>query len=93
MGPKRGIHILPSLFTTGNVFCGFYAFVAVLNEQIYYAAVAITIGMIFDGLVGRISRWTSTTCAFGEQDDSFADIITFCIAPALLSSSQSLLYL
>ena len=87
MGPKRGIHILPSLFTTGNVFCGFYAFVAVLNEQFYYAAWAITIGMIFDGLDGRIARLTKTTSAFGEQYDSLADIITFGMAPAFLAYS------
>jgi len=84
MKPKRGIHILPSLFTTGNVFCGFYAFVAVLNEQFYFAAWAIVVGMIFDGLDGRIARLTKTTSAFGEQYDSLADIITFGMAPAFL---------
>ena len=77
MKPKKGIHILPSLFTTGNVFCGFYAFVAVLNENFYYAAWAIVIGMIFDGLDGRIARLTKTTSAFAMQYDSLADIITF----------------
>lgn len=81
---KKGIHILPSLFTTGNVFCGFYAFVAVLNENFYFAAWAIVIGMIFDGLDGRIARLTKTTSAFGEQYDSLADIITFGMAPAFL---------
>jgi CDP-diacylglycerol--serine O-phosphatidyltransferase len=84
MEPKKGIHILPSLFTTGNVFCGFYAFVAVLNEHFYFAAWAIAIGMIFDGLDGRIARLTKTTSAFGEQYDSLADIITFGMAPAFL---------
>ena len=52
MKQKKGVHILPSLFTTGNVFCGFYAFVAVLNEDFYHAAWAIAVGMIFDGLDG-----------------------------------------
>jgi CDP-diacylglycerol--serine O-phosphatidyltransferase len=85
MKPKRGIHILPSLFTTGNVFCGFYAFVAVLNEQFYFSAWAIVGGMIFDGLDGRIARLTKTTSAFGEQYDSLADIITFGMAPAFLA--------
>ena len=84
---KKGIHILPSLFTTGNVFCGFYAFVAVLNEQFYFAAWAIVAGMIFDGLDGRIARLTKTTSAFGEQYDSLADIITFGMAPAFLAYS------
>lgn len=87
MEPKKGIHILPSLFTTGNVFCGFYAFVAVLNEHFYFAAWAIAIGMIFDGLDGRIARLTKTTSAFGEQYDSLADIITFGMAPAFLGYS------
>ena len=87
MQRKKGIHILPSLFTTGNVFCGFYAFVAVLNEQFYFAAWAIVAGMVFDGLDGRIARLTKTTSAFGEQYDSLADIITFGMAPALLAYS------
>ncbi len=84
---KKGIHILPSLFTTGNVFCGFYAFVAVLNENYYYSAWAIVAGMIFDMLDGRIARLTKTTSAFGEQYDSLADIITFGMAPAFLAYS------
>ena len=84
---RKGIHILPSLFTTGNVFCGFYAFVAVLNEQFYFAAWAIVAVMIFDGLDGRIARLTKTTSAFGEQYDSLADIITFGMAPAFLAYS------
>ena len=87
MYSKKGIHILPSLFTTGNVFCGFYAFIAVLNEQFYFAAWAIVAGMIFDGLDGRIARLTKTTSAFGEQYDSLADIITFGMAPAFLAYS------
>ncbi len=87
MQRKKGIHILPSLFTTGNVFCGFYAFVAVLNEQFYFAAWAIVAGMIFDGLDGRIARLTKTTSAFGEQYDSLADSITFGMAPAFLAYS------
>jgi CDP-diacylglycerol--serine O-phosphatidyltransferase len=84
MRPKKGIHMLPSLFTTGNVFCGFYSTVAVLNEEFYFAAWAIVIGMIFDGLDGRIARLTKTTSAFGEQYDSLADIVTFGMAPAFL---------
>ena len=87
MRPKKGIHILPSLFTTGNVFCGFYSTVAVLNEHYYFAAWAIVVGMIFDGLDGRIARLTKTTSAFGEQYDSLADIITFGMAPAFLAYS------
>ena len=85
MKQKKGVHILPSLFTTGNVFCGFYAFVAVLNENFYHAAWAIAVGMIFDGLDGRIARLTKTTSTFGMHYDSLADIITFGMAPAFLA--------
>ena len=81
---KKGIHILPSLFTTGNVFCGFYAFIAVFQEKYYIAAWAIVLAMIFDVLDGRIARMTKTTSAFGVQYDSLADIISFGMAPAFL---------
>lgn len=81
---RRGIHILPSLFTTGNVFCGFYAFIAVLNEKYYVAAWAIVIATVFDMLDGRVARMTRTTSAFGLQYDSLADVISFGMAPAFL---------
>lgn len=81
---RRGIHILPSLFTTGNVFCGFYAFIAVSNDKFVVAAWAIVVAMIFDMLDGRIARLTKTTSAFGLEYDSIADIISFGMAPAFL---------
>lgn len=84
---KKGIHILPSLFTTGNVFCGFYAFIAVFNDQHYVAAWAIVVALIFDVLDGRIARLTKTTSAFGAQYDSLADVISFGMAPAFLAYS------
>jgi CDP-diacylglycerol--serine O-phosphatidyltransferase len=84
---KKGIHILPSLFTTGNVFCGFYAFIAVFNDQHYVAAWAIVVALIFDVLDGRIARMTKTTSAFGAQYDSLADVISFGMAPAFLAYS------
>ncbi len=84
---KKGIHILPSLFTTGNVFCGFYAFIAVFNDQQYVAAWAIVVALIFDVLDGRIARLTKTTSAFGAQYDSLADVISFGMAPAFLAYS------
>ncbi len=90
ISPKRfrkGIYILPSLFTTGNVFCGFYAFIAVMNENYTVAAWAIVFGMIFDMLDGRVARLTNTTSAFGVQYDSLADVITFGMAPAFLMYS------
>ncbi|MCZ6514214.1 MAG: CDP-diacylglycerol--serine O-phosphatidyltransferase [Nitrospinae bacterium] len=82
---KKGIYILPSLFTTGNVFCGFYAFIAVLNEEFFLAAAAIVVAIIFDALDGRVARLTKTTSAFGVQYDSLADVISFGMAPALLT--------
>jgi len=81
---KRGIYILPSLFTTGNVFCGFYAIIAAMSEQYELAAWAIVAAMVFDVLDGRIARLTKTTSAFGVQYDSLADIISFGMAPAIV---------
>ena len=82
---KKGIYILPSLFTTGNVFCGFYAFIAVMNDDFYFAGVAIVVSIIFDALDGRVARLTKTTSEFGVQYDSLADVISFGMAPALLA--------
>jgi CDP-diacylglycerol---serine O-phosphatidyltransferase len=87
MNPRKGIHIIPSLFTTGNVFCGFYSFIAALNENYNLAAWAIILAIIFDVLDGRIARMTKTTSAFGMQYDSLADVISFGMAPAFLCYS------
>ncbi|MGV7220154.1 MAG: CDP-diacylglycerol--serine O-phosphatidyltransferase [Nitrospinales bacterium] len=84
-GLRKGIYILPSLFTTGNVFCGFYALVAVANENYYYAAWALILAIVFDALDGRVARLTKTTSAFGVQYDSLADVISFGMAPAMLA--------
>jgi CDP-diacylglycerol--serine O-phosphatidyltransferase len=82
---KKGIYILPSLFTTGNVFCGFFAFISVMNEKFFMAAAAIVVAIIFDALDGRVARLTKTTSEFGVQYDSLADVISFGMAPALLA--------
>ncbi|MFQ5671504.1 MAG: CDP-diacylglycerol--serine O-phosphatidyltransferase [Nitrospinales bacterium] len=87
---RKGIYILPSLFTTGNIFCGFYTFVAVLNEEFYLAAWAIVLAIVFDGLDGRVARLTKTTSKFGVQFDSLADIISFGMAPAFMVFSWKL---
>ena len=84
MKARKGIHIIPSLFTTGNVFCGFYSFIAALNDKYFLAAWAIVLAIIFDVLDGRIARMTKTTSAFGMQYDSLADVISFGMAPAFL---------
>ncbi|MCF8720454.1 CDP-diacylglycerol--serine O-phosphatidyltransferase [Nitrospina gracilis] len=84
---KKGIYILPSLFTTGNVFCGFYALIAALSEQYFQGAVAIGLAIVFDILDGRVARLTKTTSSFGFEYDSLADVISFGMAPALLAYS------
>ncbi len=84
MKSRKGVHILPSLFTTGNVFCGFYSFIAALNDKFLLAAWAIVLATIFDFLDGRIARMTKTTSDFGMQYDSLADVISFGMAPAFL---------
>jgi CDP-diacylglycerol--serine O-phosphatidyltransferase len=82
---KRSLSIIPSLFTIGNIFCGYYSIIATLRGNWDYAAVLIGIGYILDGLDGRIARLTNTTSEFGVQLDSLADVITFGVAPAVLA--------
>ena len=84
MKSRKGVHLLPSLFTTGNVVCGFYSFIAALNDKFLLAAWAIVLATIFDFLDGRIARMTKTTSDFGMQYDSLADVISFGMAPAFL---------
>lgn len=82
---RRGIYLLPSLFTTANIFCGFYAIISSMKGSYDSAAIAIGFAILFDGLDGRIARMTNTTSAFGLEFDSLADVITFGIAPAVLA--------
>src|SRR5436305_14866763 len=81
------LSIIPSLFTVGNIFCGYYSIISTLRGQWDYAAILIGIGYILDGLDGRIARLTKTTSDFGLQLDSIADVITFGVAPAILAFS------
>jgi CDP-diacylglycerol--serine O-phosphatidyltransferase len=81
---RRGIYLLPNLFTTAALFAGFYAIVAAIHERFEAAAVAIFIGMILDGLDGRVARLTNTQSAFGTEYDSLSDLVCFGLAPALL---------
>ncbi|KTD38909.1 CDP-diacylglycerol-serine O-phosphatidyltransferase (phosphatidylserine synthase) [Legionella nautarum] len=85
-----GIYLLPNLFTTASLFAAFYSIVASLKAQYEVAAVAIFIGMIADGLDGRIARLTNTQTAFGGEYDSLSDMVTFGVAPALLIYSWNL---
>jgi CDP-diacylglycerol--serine O-phosphatidyltransferase len=83
----RSLSIVPSLFTIGNIFCGYYSIVLTLKGNWDQAAVLIGIGYILDGLDGRIARLTKTASDFGIQLDSLADVITFGVAPAILAFS------
>jgi len=81
---RRGIYLLPNLFTTGALFAGFYAIVQAMNGRFEHAAVAIFIAMVLDGLDGRVARLTHTQSAFGAEYDSLSDMVSFGVAPALV---------
>jgi CDP-diacylglycerol---serine O-phosphatidyltransferase len=87
---RRGIYILPNLFTTGNLFCGFWAIISVFQERFFYAAIAILLAAVFDVLDGKVARLSGATSKFGIQYDSLADLVSFGIAPALLAFSWAL---
>jgi CDP-diacylglycerol--serine O-phosphatidyltransferase len=81
---KRGIYILPNLFTTLALFAGFYAIVQGMNHEFEKAAVAIFVAMVLDSLDGRVARLTRTQSAFGAEYDSLSDMVSFGAAPALV---------
>ncbi len=82
---RRGIYLLPNLLTTGCLFSGFYAIIAAIDGHFEHAGAAIFIAMLFDGLDGRVARLTSTETAFGKEYDSLADMVSFGVAPAIVS--------
>jgi CDP-diacylglycerol---serine O-phosphatidyltransferase len=85
---RRGIFLLPSLFTVANLMCGYYASVAALvgtTEDFDRAAKAIGLAILFDSLDGRVARLTGTNTEFGVQFDSLADVVSFGIAPAIVA--------
>lgn len=82
--PRRGVYVLPNLFTTASLFAGFYAIVKGIAGNYQLAASVVFIAMILDGLDGRIARLTNTASNFGAEYDSLADIIAFGLAPAIL---------
>jgi CDP-diacylglycerol--serine O-phosphatidyltransferase len=87
---RKGIYILPNLFTTGNLFCGFWAIISIFQERFFYAAIAILLAAVFDVLDGKVARLSGATSKFGIQYDSLADLVSFGIAPALLAFSWAL---
>jgi len=84
------MHLLPSLFTVGNIFCGYVSIVKATTGDYELAALLILIAAMLDALDGRVARMTGTSSEFGVQFDSIADVISFGVAPAVLSFSWSL---
>lgn len=82
---RKGIYILPNLFTLAALFGGFYAIVMAINGRFDLAAIGIFCAMVLDSLDGRVARMTNTQSAFGEQMDSLSDMVSFGAAPALIS--------
>lgn len=80
----RGIFLLPNIFTTAGLFCGFYGVVAATSGRFEAAAIAIFVAMIMDGLDGRVARLTNTESDFGKEYDSLVDMVCFGLAPALI---------
>jgi CDP-diacylglycerol---serine O-phosphatidyltransferase len=87
---RRGVYILPNLLTSGNLFCGFWSIVSVLQDQYFYAAVAILLASVFDALDGKVAKFSGATSKFGVEYDSLADLLSFGIAPAVLAFSWAL---
>jgi CDP-diacylglycerol--serine O-phosphatidyltransferase len=81
---RRGIYLLPNLFTLAALFAGFFAIVQAMNQRFELAAIAIFAAMVLDGMDGRVARLTNTQSAFGEQFDSLSDMTSFGVAPALI---------
>jgi CDP-diacylglycerol---serine O-phosphatidyltransferase len=82
---RRGVYLLPSILTLGNLFCGFYALIAVYNDEYLAAAIAILLAEVFDVLDGGVARMTGATSDLGIQLDSLADLVSFGVAPGLLA--------
>ncbi|HET9481221.1 MAG TPA: CDP-diacylglycerol--serine O-phosphatidyltransferase [Candidatus Polarisedimenticolia bacterium] len=82
---RRGMYLLPSLFTVGNIFCGYVAIVRSTLGEYETAALLILVAALLDAVDGRVARFTGTSSEFGLQFDSIADVISFGVAPAMLA--------
>ena len=87
---RRGIYLLPNLFTTGALFSGFYAIIAAMGGHYGDAVLAVFVAAVLDGLDGRVARLTHTQSEFGVQYDSLSDLVSFGLAPSLILYSWSL---
>src|SRR5450755_3295968 len=81
----RGVYWLPNLLTTGALFSGFYAIVAAIDLRFEYAGIAVFVAGVFDMFDGRVARWTNTASAFGKEYDSLSDMVSFGVAPAIVT--------
>lgn len=86
----RGVYLLPNLFTTANLFAGFYAIMCAINGNFTVAAATIFVAMVLDGLDGRVARMTNTQSAFGAEYDSLSDMVAFGLAPAIIAYQWAL---
>ena len=82
---RKGIYVLPNLFTLAALFGGFYAIVMAMNGRFELASMGVFCAMVLDSLDGRVARMTNTQSAFGEQMDSLSDMVSFGAAPALIA--------
>jgi len=89
---KKGIYLLPNLFTTANLFFGFYSIISAMKGSFVHASIFIIISVVLDSLDGRIARMTNSMSKFGTEYDSLSDLVAFGVAPALLVYSWSLSY-
>lgn len=87
---SKSIHLLPSLFTTGSMFCSFFSIIRSINGDYYAAAWAIFVASFFDLVDGRLARMTRTQSDFGKEYDSLVDLASFGLAPAILSYTWTL---
>lgn len=87
---RKGVYLLPNLFTTAGLFAGFFAIIASMNGQFEKAAIAITVAANLDVLDGAVARMTKTQSEFGAQYDSLHDLVSFGLAPAILIYAWSL---
>lgn len=82
---KKGVYLIPSLFTAGNLICGFFSIISTFNGQYFQATLFIILAHLLDGLDGYAARLTKTTSQFGIEFDSLADLVSFGVAPAILA--------
>jgi CDP-diacylglycerol---serine O-phosphatidyltransferase len=87
---RRGVYLLPNLFTSAALFAGFYSVLAAMHGRFEGAALAIFVAMVLDGLDGRVARLTNTQSDFGAEYDSLSDMVAFGVAPALVAYEWAL---